>query len=78
MYLVDKEILKRSADCKFNFVCQTDKWNKCKIEGAVKNDCMVEISNDPMSSSCPYLFSYADSKYCWCPTRIAIYKEYGT
>ena len=76
MFEIDKEILKKTTDCAYNFKCLEDGGKVCcKVEHCVNNHLIfVKAENHKF---CAYKLSFGNSFICNCPTRLEIYNKYG-
>ena len=72
---IDKKVLKKTTECKKNFVCLDNNSNiLCKVVDSIKQEihfvrCLTEID-------CNYKLLYGDNCICTCPTRKEIFIKY--
>lgn len=78
-YSVAPEVLARTLWCRKQFAClqegSCENCAKCVIEG--ENAINALYLRKRESSGCPYYFDFGDGYLCTCPTRYALYKNYG-
>ena len=77
-YHVSPEMLENSVKCNHDFACQTPSWQPCGTVKKTINANMFELDiNLENTWPCPYGVSFRDGFYCTCPTRCAIFRQYG-
>ncbi len=73
---IPEDILKQTTRCDKNFSCLSDGGEHlCKVVSFINNEiCFVEFSEGEI---CVNKMSFGYSIICTCPTRKAIYRQYG-
>ena len=73
---IDKEVLKKTTECKKNFECLDNDCNiLCKVVDSINQEihfvrCLTEID-------CNYKLYFGQKCICTCPTRKKIFTKYG-
>lgn len=78
-YAIAQEIIARTIWCEKQFAClnagSCENCANCEIVG--ENAINALFLANRKSSGCPYYFDVGSAYLCTCPTRYAIYKQYG-
>ncbi len=73
---IDKEILKKTSDCKKNFDClKNDQHIFCKVEYCVNHE--VHFVKCMDVDYCVFKMYFGQSFTCNCPTRKEIFNKYN-
>ena len=75
-YIISAETIQATANCKKGFSCLNGgRENICKVESTVSGKVIfVKCLN---TDNCYYKLSFGQEIICTCPTRKAIFNNYG-
>ena len=78
-YSVAAKTVARTIWCEKEHVClrqgHCDSCARCEIVG--ENAINALFLRNRKSPGCPYFYDFGSAYLCTCPTRYAIYKQYG-
>ena len=79
-YIIPPETIAKTIWCANEFAClqvgSCENCAKCEIVG--ENAINALFLRNRKTSGCPYYFDFGSGYLCTCPTRYAIYKQYGS
>ena len=78
-YRIDSDILNKTTECTNYFSCLFGRKDCCcDVKESINIDREILYIEPVNNDLCNYRMPHGSSWLCNCPTRIAIYKEYGT
>jgi hypothetical protein len=78
-YQIDTDILNNTTKCTNDFSCLLAKKDcLCEVEECIKGDGGILFIKPLKNVVCDYRMPLGESWLCECPTREAIYRQYGT
>lgn len=76
---VNPDVINKTTHCDHDFLCLSDEWTQCGVIKNLIGGKLLCVHFDwGKQRDCSYMVLFGGDYYCTCPTRIEIYKRYGT
>lgn len=73
---VAREVLDQTTRCPHDFQCQKPEGEPCCGGSRMVGGSTLQLNGTTNGRACSYLVGYDGDRFCMCPTRQQIYKQY--
>ncbi len=74
--LVSPDVLEQTTRCTSDFQCQKPQGKPCCCASRMLGGSSLQLNGAKIGRACTYLVSYDGQRFCMCPTRQQIYRQY--